>query len=120
MTIATFAGIKSRYEDLYRNFRQQIRGDTFFAVDDNNREQFLVDVEQLLQDIEQTEGTHPQEQERLQLDAMKENLGLAKATAFNIGIFKEKLTLGNPLPATRSALMEELATSILSFSPESR
>lgn len=111
MTIATFAGIKSRHEDLYRHFRQQMRGGTFFAVDDNNREQFLTDVEQLLQDIEQTEGTHPQEQERLQLDAMKENLGLAKDTAFNIGkIFKEKLTLGNPLPATRSALMEELAT----------
>ena len=69
MTIATFAGIKSRHEDLYRNFRQQMRGGTFFAVDDNNREQFLADVEPLLQDI----GTHPQEQERLQLDAMKEN-----------------------------------------------
>ena len=73
MTIATFAEIKSRHEDLYRNFRQQMPGGTFFAVDDNNRAQFLADVEPLLEAIEQTEGTHPQEQERLQLDAMKEN-----------------------------------------------
>src|SRR5512132_2499630 len=50
-----------------------LRRDVEYATALGKRVHFLADVEPLLEAIEQTEGTHPQEQDRLRLDAMKED-----------------------------------------------
>lgn len=112
----TFDQIKARHDDLYKEYREEIRGGVLFGADKQTRAIFLERVNQLLSDADNLYIETHDGHQRAQIEIIKAEWQIAKATVFNLDtLFKEKFQWDPPpcLPREKSCRMKSRPLPII-------